>query len=176
MPAFYTESPVKTCFLKGKHTSDLTTFKKLSNLNKSDRLANFHLFYCVKNRKWFKISFCMLFMRFLRLTFRGMVIFMDKNAKEILRCHAASKHHFDCFARYAGYMDRKNQPDPFRHYKGCESILLPLLTADPAGSIRICTKRQTIFWRESWKYGKRTFRISTLPRYEHLKKRFRTAQ
>ncbi|MGE0084295.1 MAG: SagB/ThcOx family dehydrogenase [Desulfococcaceae bacterium] len=58
---------------------------------------------------------------------------MDKNAKEVFRYHEESKHHFHRFARSAGYMDWKNQPNPFRFYKGSEPVSFPLLKTDPAG-------------------------------------------
>ncbi|MEZ4525225.1 MAG: SagB/ThcOx family dehydrogenase [Desulfobacterales bacterium] len=58
---------------------------------------------------------------------------MDKNAKKVFRCHEETKHHFHRFARSAGYMDWKNQPNPFRFYKVSDLLSLPLLKTDPAG-------------------------------------------
>jgi SagB-type dehydrogenase family enzyme len=42
-----------------------------------------------------------------------------------LRYHEASKHHFQRFARSAGYLDWKTQPNPFRRYAGAPLLELP---------------------------------------------------
>ncbi|MDY0042770.1 MAG: SagB/ThcOx family dehydrogenase [Desulforhabdus sp.] len=52
----------------------------------------------------------------------------------VIRYHEQTKHHFRRFARSLGYMDWKNQPNPFRSYEGAESVPLPLLKSDPPGS------------------------------------------
>jgi SagB-type dehydrogenase family enzyme len=46
--------------------------------------------------------------------------------------HERTKHHFDRYARSAGYMDWNNQPNPFRLYEGAARIDLPLATPAPA--------------------------------------------
>lgn len=43
---------------------------------------------------------------------------------DILAYHERTKHHFGRFARSLGYLDWKNQPDPFRRYSGAELLLL----------------------------------------------------
>ncbi len=55
----------------------------------------------------------------------------DSIAQEIIRYHEESKHHFDRYARSAGYMDWDNQPNPFRFYEDTPSFGLPLLKKDP---------------------------------------------
>jgi len=35
-----------------------------------------------------------------------------------LQYHEATKHHFQRFARSAGHLDWKTQPNPFRRYDG----------------------------------------------------------
>ena len=49
--------------------------------------------------------------------------------------HETTKHHFNRFARSAGYLDWATQPDPFRSYSGAPSVDLPreplLLPAEP---------------------------------------------
>jgi SagB-type dehydrogenase family enzyme len=51
---------------------------------------------------------------------------------EIINYHEASKHHYDRYARSPGYMDWKNQPNPFRTYVGSPVHPLKLLKQDPA--------------------------------------------
>jgi SagB-type dehydrogenase family enzyme len=55
----------------------------------------------------------------------------SENAKEVIRYHDQTKHHFHRYAKSSGYMDWKNQPNPFRHYEGCPRIPLPLGWKDP---------------------------------------------
>lgn len=55
----------------------------------------------------------------------------DDNAREVFRYHEDTKHHFHRYAKSSGYMDWKNQPDPFRGYDGCPRIPLPLGLKDP---------------------------------------------
>jgi SagB-type dehydrogenase family enzyme len=55
----------------------------------------------------------------------------DENAKEVIRYHEETKHHYHRYARSPGYMDWKNQPNPFRLYEGCPRISLPLGRKDP---------------------------------------------
>jgi SagB-type dehydrogenase family enzyme len=50
----------------------------------------------------------------------------------ILAYHEATKHHFHRYARSAGYMDWRNQPNPFRSYEGAVRIPLVLGRKDPA--------------------------------------------
>ncbi len=52
-------------------------------------------------------------------------------AEAVLSYHEQTKHHMDRYARSLGYMDWKNQPDPFRRYEGVPRIALPLLSEDP---------------------------------------------
>jgi SagB-type dehydrogenase family enzyme len=49
-----------------------------------------------------------------------------------LAYHEATKHHFNRFARSAGYLDWATQPDPFRRYNGASNLSLPrhVLAAD----------------------------------------------
>ena len=42
-----------------------------------------------------------------------------------LAYHEATKHHFNRFARSAGYLDWATQPDPFRRFSGAPVIPLP---------------------------------------------------
>jgi len=56
----------------------------------------------------------------------------DRCAKEIINYHEATKHHYDRYARSPGYMDWKNQPNPFRSYAGAPAVSLPLLKKDPS--------------------------------------------
>jgi SagB-type dehydrogenase family enzyme len=49
----------------------------------------------------------------------------------IVAYHEESKHRVGRMAPSLGYMDWANQPEPFRRYKGCETIPLPLLDEDP---------------------------------------------
>ena len=58
----------------------------------------------------------------------------DQHVKEIIRYHEASKHHYDRYARSPGYMDWKNQPNPFRSYAGAPAVTLPLLQTDPSAT------------------------------------------
>ena len=51
--------------------------------------------------------------------------------RAIIRCHEATKHHYDRYARSAGYMDWENQPNPFRIYEKTQVFDLPLLREDP---------------------------------------------
>ena len=53
-------------------------------------------------------------------------------AKEIIRYHEETKHHYDRYARSADHMDWDNQPNPFRFYKETPSYGLPFLKKDPA--------------------------------------------
>jgi SagB-type dehydrogenase family enzyme len=55
---------------------------------------------------------------------------MDKT-KEVVRYHDETKHHFHRYARSLGYMDWKNQPNPFRFYEGSKIVSLPLLEKNP---------------------------------------------
>jgi len=52
-------------------------------------------------------------------------------AADIFRYHEESKHHFERYARSAGYMDWENQPNPFRFYEKTRIVELPRLKQDP---------------------------------------------
>jgi len=49
---------------------------------------------------------------------------------QVLRYHQETKHHFFRYARALGYLDWKNQPDPFRRYAGAPLVPLPILKSD----------------------------------------------
>jgi len=51
---------------------------------------------------------------------------------QVIHYHIETKHHFQRYARSAGYLDWANQPDPFRRYDGAALISLPLLAPDEA--------------------------------------------
>ncbi|MGH7166598.1 MAG: SagB/ThcOx family dehydrogenase [Nitrospiraceae bacterium] len=60
---------------------------------------------------------------------------MDQGAKidqlaQVLHYHQETKHHFFRYARALGYLDWKNQPDPFRRYAGAPLVPLPILNPD----------------------------------------------
>lgn len=46
----------------------------------------------------------------------------------IIRYHERTKHHLNRYARSLGYLDWKNQPDPFRRYEGAPVLALELLS------------------------------------------------
>lgn len=48
--------------------------------------------------------------------------------------HEETKHHFHRYARSLGYMDWKNQPNPYRFYEDAPLVKLPLDTPDPQSS------------------------------------------
>ena len=64
-------------------------------------------------------------------------------AREIIRYHGETKHHFHRFARSAGYMDWENQPDPFRYYEGTTAFPLPMRKEDPASKLKDLYLRET---------------------------------
>ena len=49
-----------------------------------------------------------------------------------LQYHEATKHHFQRFARSAGHLDWKTQPNPFRRYAGAPVVELPRAPFDRA--------------------------------------------
>jgi SagB-type dehydrogenase family enzyme len=51
--------------------------------------------------------------------------------REAMEYHERTKHHFNRYARSLGYMDWKNQPDPFRRFAGAPIVPLRLARADP---------------------------------------------
>jgi SagB-type dehydrogenase family enzyme len=53
--------------------------------------------------------------------------------KQVLKYHEETKHHHHRYARSPGFMDWKNQPNPFRTYVGVPQIELPFLDSDPPG-------------------------------------------
>jgi len=50
----------------------------------------------------------------------------DEKLNKVFRYHQQTKHGFHRSADGPGYLDWKNQPDPFRRYHGAELISLPL--------------------------------------------------
>jgi len=52
----------------------------------------------------------------------------------VVRYHERTKHHYRRFAKSLGYMDWRNQPNPFRFYEGVPVVKLPLLLHDPAAN------------------------------------------
>ncbi len=56
----------------------------------------------------------------------------DERVKKITAYHNRTKHGFRRLAASAGYLDRANQPLPFRFYEGAPLFELPLGTPDPA--------------------------------------------
>lgn len=64
--------------------------------------------------------------------------------QQIFSYHDATKHHPHRYARSLGYMDWKNQPNPFRLYDGCGRIRLPLEGRDPIVSYENMYRRETI--------------------------------
>jgi SagB-type dehydrogenase family enzyme len=67
---------------------------------------------------------------------------ISEKAEEIIKYHEATKHHYDRYARSAGYMDWQNQPNPFRSYVGAPALPLPLLNNDPAAAHRDLYERK----------------------------------
>ena len=51
--------------------------------------------------------------------------------RDIIHYHEETKHHFNRYAKSAGYMDWKNQPNPFRFYENVKTVSLPLLEETP---------------------------------------------
>ncbi|MFZ7126268.1 MAG: SagB/ThcOx family dehydrogenase [Desulfobacterales bacterium] len=51
--------------------------------------------------------------------------------QSVVLYHQRTKHHFDRYARSAGYLDWANQPDPFRRFTGAPVVELPLLSEAP---------------------------------------------
>ncbi len=56
----------------------------------------------------------------------------EKAIEQVLDYHEKTKHHPNRHAKGPGQMDWANKPEPFRSYKGAESVRLPLLAKDPA--------------------------------------------
>lgn len=55
---------------------------------------------------------------------------IESQAVEIRRYHEATKHHLHRYARSPGGLDWRNQPHPFRFYKGKAPLPLPLVKED----------------------------------------------
>lgn len=53
---------------------------------------------------------------------------MNKSLQMVFEYHETTKHAQHRYARSLGYMDWSTQPDPFRVYRGAETITLPLAT------------------------------------------------
>jgi hypothetical protein len=56
---------------------------------------------------------------------------VKKIVAKIVGYHEETKHHYERYARSAGYMDWENQPNPFRFYEKSRIVELPLLKKDP---------------------------------------------
>ena len=69
---------------------------------------------------------------------------MNHSARQIIKYHEATKHHYHRYARSPGHMDWENQPHPFRIYSGCRRIELPLLTTEPASEYDQMYRREDI--------------------------------
>ena len=68
----------------------------------------------------------------------------DQAAEEIARYHEQTKHHVNRYARSPGYMDWKNQPNPFRIFEGAVTIPLPFATQDPPFEHMALYQRQAV--------------------------------
>ena len=68
-----------------------------------------------------------------------------ESADDIIQYHEETKHHLHRYARSAGHMDWRNQPNPFRFYEGADRINLPLLKHDPAVSY------EKLYWNQRGK-------------------------
>jgi SagB-type dehydrogenase family enzyme len=55
---------------------------------------------------------------------------------EIIRYHEKTKHHYERYARSPGYMDWRNQPNPFRFYEKTTVFELPLIEKNPRAEYR----------------------------------------
>ncbi len=55
----------------------------------------------------------------------------ERNSIDVFQYHERTKHHFNRFSRSLGYMDWKNQPDPFRSFSQTQRTFLPLIEKDP---------------------------------------------
>ena len=66
----------------------------------------------------------------------------EKSSQGVIAYHDRTKHNFGRFAKSLGYMDWKNQPNPFRYYEGCESIGLALLQEDSPAIYQDLYRRQ----------------------------------
>ena len=65
--------------------------------------------------------------------------------REIIRYHEETKHHLNRYARSLGYMDWKNQPNPFRFYENVKTISLPLSDEFPkAEYMDLYTRKHTV--------------------------------
>lgn len=66
---------------------------------------------------------------------------IDKQIKDyesVVRYHERTKHHYKRFAKSLGYMDWRNQPNPFRFFEGASVVTLPLLAHDrPANHLEL---------------------------------------
>ena len=58
----------------------------------------------------------------------------EKSYLDTVAYHERTKHNYGRFAKSLGYMDWKNQPNPFRYYEGCPSNPLVFLKEDPPAS------------------------------------------
>jgi SagB-type dehydrogenase family enzyme len=60
----------------------------------------------------------------------------------VARYHEQTKHHYDRYAKSAGFMDWENQPVPFRVYDDAPVFKLPFLESDPPVSHMGMYRRQ----------------------------------
>ena len=51
---------------------------------------------------------------------------MDKDIQTVFNYHEQTKHNFNKYAKSLGYMDWKNQPNPYRSYEDVRVVQLPL--------------------------------------------------
>ena len=80
--------------------------------------------------------------------------------EEILRYHEEAKHHYNRYAKYLGYMDWNNQPNPFRFYEKVKSFPLPLLKNNSrAGYMDLYTRENNI---------PKTFSLENISRFMEL--------
>ena len=72
----------------------------------------------------------------------------ETDPKEIVRYHEETKHHYDRYARSAGYMDWENQPNPFRFYKETKVFELPFLKQEFRAAFSDLFERQNNLCQE----------------------------
>lgn len=70
---------------------------------------------------------------------------METPTRTIFRYHEETKHYFRRYARSSGFLDWRNQPDPFRVYAGSVRFPLPLLEKDSrAGHMSLYQRADTV--------------------------------
>jgi hypothetical protein len=78
--------------------------------------------------------------------------------------HERTKYHLNRYAAGPGGLDWADQPDPFRRFKGCERISLPL----PEASLPVCFAELHQLEGRAVKSSKRTPDSSTAPALPYL--------